>query len=302
VLRALAVLMALAVLPCGCAWLGPALGRKPAIDIVILTVLESEYAVAMAQVKDLSPIEGPGAQRYRWMLGEIESDTYGRAFRVLVGMTGDKGEVAGALATRATIARWDPDTVLLVGIAGGIGGAASLGDVVLPTTIWNYEVGHLGSGFTPKLTVRFEPDPALLQAAMEVAPDWPQAIRAKPPGPLPPPRVVSGVVASGDKVIESKGSELYSDVAHAEPDIVAVEMEGAGAAAAIRDASEEGHDTTFMMVRGISDVIRANPEGEERAGETYVDPERERWRNYAAQVAAAFAAELIRTRWPTPPR
>jgi hypothetical protein len=57
-----------------------------------------------------------------------------------------------------------------------------------------------------------------------------------------------------------------------------------------------------MMVRGISDVIRAHPEGEVRPGKTYEDPERERWRDYAADVAATFAAELIRTRWPTPPR
>jgi nucleoside phosphorylase len=302
-LRALAALIALAALSGGCAGQGTSPGREPEIDILILTVIESEYEAATAQLKNLSPVAGAEAQRYHWMSSEIDSKLYDRPFLVVVGMMGGgKGEVAGALATRAAIARWNPGAVLLVGIAGGVGGAASLGDVVLPTTIWNYEIGHLGSGFTPKLGNRFEPTPALLQAALKVAPGWAQGIRAKAPGPLPPPRVLSGIVASGDKVIESKGSDLYSDVARAEPDIIAVEMEAAGTAAAIRDASDEGYETAFMMVRAISDVVRAQPEGEVRAGKTYVDPERERWRDYAADVAATFAVELIRTRWPTPPR
>jgi nucleoside phosphorylase len=113
---------------------------------------------------------------------------------------------------------------------------------------------------------------------------------------------VSGPIASGNKVIESKNSVLYSDLVRAVPGFIAVEMEGSGAAAAVLDATEEGYDVGFMMVRAISDVIRAEPEGEATLGESYVDPERERWRKYASDVAAAFAEVLIRDHWPVPPR
>ena len=57
-----------------------------------------------------------------------------------------------------------------------------------------------------------------------------------------------------------------------------------------------------MMIRAISDVIRAAPEGEVVEGENYIDPERKTWRAYASDVAAAFAEALIRDQWPVPPR
>ncbi len=300
--RGLAALIALCALLGGCAWLGGAPGREPAIDIAIITVLEPEYEATTSRVENLSPVEGAEAQRYRWKRGEIESNRYDRAYQVIVGMTGKKGEVAGALATRAAIARWNPRYVLLVGIAGGVGGSAWVGDVVLPDPIWSYEIGHLTDNFTPDLGSQYPPDPALLRAALAVQSHWVHGIRAAPPGETPASRVVSGPIASGNKVIESKGSVLYSDLVRAEPEFIAVEMEGAGAAAAIVDATDEGYDVGFMMVRGISDVIRATPEGEVVEGETYVDPERETWRDYAADVAAAFSDALIRDHWPVPPR
>jgi nucleoside phosphorylase len=301
-LRGLAALIALCTLLEGCAWLGTALGRQDAIDIAILTVLVPEYEAAASRVENLSAVEGAEAQRYHWMRGEIKSNTHERPYRVVVGMTGDKGEVAGALATRATIARWNPRYVLLVGIAGGVGGSAAVGDVVLPDPIWGYEIGHLADRFTPKLGSQYPTDPALLRAALAVQSEWIHGIRADPPGKRPTPRVVIGPIASGDKVIESKSSRLYSDLVRAKPGIIAVEMEGAGAAAAVVDATDEGYDVGFMMIRAVSDVIRAEAEGEVVEGESYVDPERELWRKYASDVAAAFAEDLIRDHWPAPPR
>jgi adenosylhomocysteine nucleosidase len=300
-LRVLAALIALCALLGGCASLGGAPGREPAIDIAIITVLEPEYEAVTARVENLSPVEGAEAKRYGWKRGEIESNTYDRAYQVIVARTGKKGEVAGALATRAAIARWNPRHVLLVGIAGGVGGSAAVGDVVLPDPVWAYEMGHLTYNFQPELGSQYPPDPTLLRAALAVQTHWVHGIRAEPPGELPMFSVVSGPIASGNKVIESKGSVLYSDLVRAEPGFIAVEMEGAGAAAAVVDATDEGYDVGFMMVRAVSDVIRATPEGEVVEGENYVDPERETWRDYAADVAAAFAEALIRDHWPVPP-
>lgn len=301
-LRVFATLIAVATVLGGCAGLDASPGRPPAIDIAILTVLEPEYAAAAARVEESSPVEGREAQRYRFLRGQIESEVHERPYQVVVGMTGDKGEVAGALATRATIARWNPRYLLLVGIAGGVGGSASVGDVVLAAPIWAYERGHLAAGFTPKKRPQYPPDRALLRAAREVGSQWTDRIRAEAPRPAPSPRVLVGLVASGNKVIESKGSVLYSDLLQAQPGTIAFEMEGVGAAAAVVDATDEGYDVGFMMVRAVSDVIRASPEGEVVEGTPYVDPERERWRDYASDVAAAFAEALIRDHWPVPPR
>jgi hypothetical protein len=78
------------------------------------------------------------------------------------------------------------------------------------------------------------------------------------------------------------------------PKIKAVEMEGAGATAAIEQASSLGISTGFMMVRGISDLPLAK--GKERGGE-----ERDAWKVYASDVAAAFTIGFIADGLPMPP-
>ncbi len=95
--------------------------------------------------------------------------------------------------------------------------------------------------------------------------------------------------------------KLHVVSGYAQRELLAVEMEAAGAAAAVADATDEGYAVDFMMIRAISDVIRATPEGVVVEGENYVDPERKTWRDYASDVAAAFAQALIRDHWPVPP-
>ena len=58
-------------------------------------------------------------------------------------------------------------------------------------------------------------------------------------------------------------------------------MEGAGAAAAIEQAGSLGISTRFMMIRGISDLPRAK-------GQSKGTKERDAWKTYASDVAAAF--------------
>lgn len=59
--------------------------------------------------------------------------------------------------------------------------------------------------------------------------------------------------------------------------INAVEMEGAGAAAAIEQAGSQGISTRFMMIRGISDLPRAKGKNKGRK-------ERDDWKPYASDV------------------
>ena len=62
---------------------------------------------------------------------------------------------------------------------------------------------------------------------------------------------MSGPVASGDNVIESKSSAPFSDPMRAEPEFIAVEMEAAKAAAA---ESASGLGSTFRRFFEISDA------------------------------------------------
>ena len=65
-----------------------------------------------------------------------------------------------------------------------------------------------------------------------------------------------------------------------------VEMEGAGAAAAIDQAGSQGIPTRFMMIRGISDLPRAK-------GVNKGIKERDAWKAYASNAAAAFVMGWI---------
>jgi nucleoside phosphorylase len=235
-------------------------------------------------------------------VGEVRTHAKGKSYKVVVARTGEKGEVAGALATSETVERWRPRHVLVVGIAGGIPGRVSLGDVVLGTAIWSYEVGHLGVRFKPDAEPSFTPDEELLRAARGVDSDWPRGIQVAPPAAGAAPDLVEGRVASGNMVIETSSSEFFADISRAKPDIIAVEMEGAGAAAATREANELGDEVGFLMIRAISDLVQ--PAGD-AAGDpvtTVRNPQRDLWKDYAADVAATFAVEMIRSSWPTPPR
>jgi len=235
----------------------------------------------------------------RWSVGELRGQYRERAPRVVVVGAGDEGQVSGALSTRAAIEHWHPSVVLLVGIAGGIEGAVSLGDLVVATAIWKYEIGHLGDTFEPKST-RFEPDPRLLRMARRVPSDWTRGLRVAPPRPGVVPRVVEAEVASGDKVIETTSSAFFAAVDLADPEFAAVEMEGAGAAAAIERAKISGEAAGFLMIRAVSDLVESEPSGALPGGRMTRNPQRAAWRTFAADTAATFAAALIREHWRDP--
>ncbi len=233
----------------------------------------------------------------RWTVGELRGQFGKRAApRVIVIATDEKGEVSGALSTQSAIDRWHAPFVLLVGIAGGIEGSVSLGDLVVAKDIWDYDVGHLGKSYEPDST-RYEPDASLLQAARRVPADWTRGMSERPPREGVAPRVLEAEVASGDKVIETSQSAFFADIRRAGPGFAAVEMEGAGVSAAVERAKISGDEVGFLMIRGISDLVGPTPHPEDEDGKVTRNPQRSRWREFAADAAASFAAELIRQHW-----
>ena len=98
--------------------------------------------------------------------------------------------------------------------------------------------------------------------------------------------MVRGEIASGDQVVDDPTNDFFAQVLKAWPRINAVEMEGAGAAAAIELAKSQGIPTRFMMIRGISDLSRAK-------GKNKGTKERDAWKAYASDAAAAFVMGWI---------
>ncbi len=181
----------------------------------------------------------------------------------------------------------------MVGILGGRertdlpeGKRPLRGDVVVAEEIINYE---RGKSFSDQFEHRPDPlkcDERLLRRLKKRVQSDPgraakrKIVRPDGQGDRIPPRVLFGVVVSGEKVIADETS-LPALVKHF-PQLVGVDMEGYGAALGSYET-----DARFLFVKGISD---------------WADPKKgdDGWRPYAADAAAALVFDFLRVGAITP--
>jgi hypothetical protein len=95
-------------------------------------------------------------------------------------------------------------------------------------------------------------------------------------------------VGSSGKVVDDSDYAAIQDALKTATELLAVEMEATGAGAAVRVAQSGAH-VGLLMVRGISDLVSAST-----AGTGAGTNQRRKWKAYAADVAATFAASLLK--------
>lgn len=242
---------------------------------------------------------------FSWELGEIATGTEGCQYKVVLALAGHAGTITGSLATYITVSRWRPRYVFFVGIAGGFErNDCTKGDVLLSDVIWGYEYGKLARDFKPRHDLTYRCDGSLLNGALTFNSNssWAGSIRTKRPGreQASKPKVIPGPIASGDKVIDDPTNEFFEQVINAYNTLQGVEMEGVGAAAAIAWVQSEGKPIGFMMIRGVSDMPRPASETLQPS-KSATSNEREKWKRYAADVAASFTVQYIKSGLPIPP-
>lgn len=289
-------------------------GRRD-VDLAILTVLPEEYEAVVKVLSSHRPFPGTLEQpnQFGWELGEVDAPGRGRPYRVVVALIGSAGNVSSTTATQQTLSVWQPRYVLLVGIAGGFPvDDLAQGDVLVSNVVWDYEYGRLTeAGFTPRQNYVFQVDRSLLTAAQTMSMvdrEWSKLL-GRPGEGRPEPKVRFGPFASGNKVIDTLSDPFVSAIRKQWPKLMGVEMEAAGAAQAVQTIAEKAGPVGFLMIRGISDL--PPPRDPEPAQSRPADPSaqaqaqtrsRDEWKVRAARCAAAFAGQLVRTRWPVPPR
>jgi nucleoside phosphorylase len=266
-------------------------------DILIVTVLPEEYAAVLGELTDARPVQGtPDAPNIcAWRVGTLARDG-GGTYRVALALVGSAGNVNASQAIARSVERWEPRYALLVGIAGGLATAGcAVGDVVVSTEVVGYEYGKLDGGFLPRPHWTHQVDPGLRASAQGFAaanPGWWQGT----PGQRS--KVLFGTVASGDKVMDDPSAPMFAAVLQIWPKLHAVEMEGAGAAAAVDYLRAAGTRVGFLIVRGISDIPRPPAE---RTGENAQTTERDANKLGACKAAARFVARWIAADWPVTP-
>jgi serine/threonine protein kinase/nucleoside phosphorylase len=273
------------------------LGRVTA-DLVVLTVLPEEYGAVLECLHKPELIRGSATapNTCAWRLGLINAGHYGAPFRIAVGM-GTPTTTFGALAASQAIGLFDPRYVAFVGVAGGFDQDGQRhGDVAVSSVVTAYEYGKVDTGgFAPRGNFTYRCNEALVRAT-----DAARATGARwwrdDDNPASPPSVRTGMIASGDKLIDDPDEAFFAAVRAAWPKLLAVEMEGAGVAAAVHEV--QGHRAVgFILVRGISDMPHRKASGAPASTQ-----ERDGWKVTASRNAARFLAHLIATAWPSPPR
>lgn len=149
------------------------------------------------------------------------------------------GKVAAATTATTLVHRFGVGRMLFTGVAGGLAPGVKVGDVVVADSFIQHDMD--ASPIFPRYEVplygrsRFGTDPALAEQ-LSLA-----AFRA-----LPGVTVHRGLVASGDRFVSTTAESLA--LQQAQPDALAVEMEGAAIAQVCHD-----HGIPFAAVRTISD-------------------------------------------------
>jgi nucleoside phosphorylase len=286
---------------------GPLVAGRTSVDVAIITVLEEEYAAVLRLLKRVRQVVGSPTleNQHSWVVGEVDAPAQTAPYTVALAISSRAGTNAAAITTNNTLEAFDPLCVLVVGVAGGLGGLR-LGDVVVADRICAYEYGEFDHGFSPRTDLDSPTDSTLASAARTLTalyPGWYSELYEEENLRHLSPRIVVGNVASGDKAVDDPADAFFASVMRSRPKLKAVEMEGAGTAAAIQDAREKQRAVSFSMIRGISDLPRqGGSRPGHQPGQSEQTETRDSWKVAASAAAAAVAIQLIRVSWPRPPR
>jgi len=214
----------------------------------IIGAMEEEIALLLHDIRTESRLEAAGRTYY---LGRL----YGSDVVLVFSRW---GKVASASTTATLLTEFDIGAVVFAGVAGAVSKDLSIGDVVVASDLVQHDldVRPLFEQFAiPILGVkRLQADPLLTQAAVRAAEDFVRTGLTRDVGEktllefgIRAPKVVRGLVASGDQFIADTGrsDQLRSIL----PDLLCVEMEGAAVAQVCAE-----HQVPFAVVRAVSDT------------------------------------------------
>lgn len=255
--------------------------------VLIVTPMPVEWEAVRRKIGNLATVSGD-VPLARGTIGGAD---------VLCALSGKGSGMTGAI-TMQLIERHSPRYVFLVGVAGGLEGVA-LGDVVVPTSVADLDYGKVeASEFHRRRENDWIPDHKLLQFATLLgeheSETWKTLIAVRRPDRRLSSAVKAhfGYFGSSGKVVDDPTYPSIEDARKTATELLAVEMEATGFGAAAK-AAQSGSKVGMLMIRGISDLVDVS-----RSGGGTGTKQRGKWKPFAADAAAAFAAALIGELYP----
>jgi len=246
--------------------------EKHLVDFGVITALPVERDAVLSYLDSYDERKINGRTYY---LGEIYygSHSYGIALVKTVNM----GNVQSALATNDLINTFNPNFIVMVGIAGGIPrDGLDYGDVVFADQVIEYEYLKLIPGsFEPRTTSHLI-DHSFVDSAQNF--NWEANIDVTCPSGETDKKskLFVGPIASGNKVITD--NKLIKDILSYNSKTIAVEMEGEGVCTAAHQSSPP---KKAIVIRGISDMADT-------------DKDKIDWQHYSAFAAARFFVDFLK--------
>lgn len=278
-------------------------GRYGHARTVVVTVIEEELAAAKELLNATQEVAG--GQGFWAQPGAPARTPSFVVTRI------QRSNTPAALAVRDLLEAWRPEIVLLAGIAGGVGRweprpttpkwvGPLLGDVVIGHFIHYADYAkNVGNQRRMRYFALDHPSSPLVETlrdSLQGSTTWQQRMTCKHPRRLrTPPKVLDGEILATESVAGSPKSEAQRYMLGHFDNVVAVDMESAGIARSIHDYRRDvNYNPRWIAVRGISDRVWAAPKkGKDTWSEKTNAQEREQFRIYAAQSAAAAAAAII---------
>jgi adenosylhomocysteine nucleosidase len=219
--------------------------RPSRAEVGVLTVIDPEIHAVVAVLRQMYDYRerrlrhGPTAYE-AWL-----PDRWGRRVRVAAVRSLRPGNESAVLAYQGLVEEYNPATVLLVGVAGGIGDKVAIGDVVIGDQVIMYDHRRVTAE-----------GPRHRGQAQEIAPDLLHRLAefaVAVPGQHRSFRVHHGPIGSGNAVVTDAGSEIRLWLNEFHERVLAVETESAGLAQAFHERVRGDGVRGWLPVRGISD-------------------------------------------------
>jgi nucleoside phosphorylase len=259
----------------------------------VLSSRPDELTFLKELIGDVKPVPCKAGETRPFDCATIQTNT-GRYIKLLLGFVGE-GNLVSASKMWDILLRWDPEHVILIGVAGADPSRKrelNIGDVVIGTEIFDYEHGDIVAlkkgtrwRFQTRVPNHWLPDDGIRDRALALSGNWPPdqiTIPDRPSGILDRPKARPGTIGSGSKIL---GSPRYFKqiVQKTNSKIATVETEGAGVCCACDIYPYKARKV--LVVRGIMDMITPKTRG----------PIRKQNRIYATRTSGRFVYDLLRS-------
>ncbi len=254
------------------------MSESKSIDFLVIAALEEERDAMLDLLGEYEKLDKEG-DIYTTYLSSVKSNRKDKSiFSVAVVCPLNMGPINAATLANSATRKWNPQFVILMGIALGVEGEVNHGDVMISTQIADYTLGKVKNGERAIRWEVFPSGPSLIDSANNLKKDWSDSIPKKHPANKTCSKF-KGVIASGGDVISD--DQVISSYSKNWPKLIGIEMESGGVASGVYQTPSRPE---FIMIKSVSDF-----------GKDKHDPEVLPFRAYASYSSATFVLELIKS-------